>query len=1055
MSGFNPSAWAVSHRPLTLFMIAAVAVAGLYSYLHLGRAEDPSFTIKVMVVTASWPGATAEEVQNQVAERIEKKLQELPHVDRVQTYCRPGFTAITLTLRDDTPPTEVPHIWYLARKKLGDLKSTLPEGVLGPQADDEYGDVYSGVYYFTGDGFTPADLKRFAEDARQRFLRLPGVSKVVLVGDRPEKVFVEFSHAKLATLGVTPRQIFDSLAKQNSVTPAGSVDTAHDRVFIRVDGAIDAAARVRDVLAEVGGRLFRLGDVADVKRGYEDPPEFAVRHNGKPAVGLSVALAKGGNVLELGKSMRAEAVQIRAELPVGADLHEAAFQPHVVEESVGEFVQSFLEALAIVLGVSFLTLGFRTGIVVAMSVPLVLAICFVVMRATGMNLDRISLGALIIALGLLVDDAIIASEMMVVKMEEGWDRVRAATYAWQSTAMPMLTGTLITAAGFLPVGFASSAAGEYAGGIFWVVGLALIASWVVAVVFTPYLGVKLLPDLAKNEHHDPYQSRFYRALRAAITACVRRPRSVVAITMLLFAAAVGGFTQVQQQFFPQSSRPELLIELQLPEGASFRATDAEAAKVEVLLKDDPDVLSHSAYVGAGSPRFYLSLNPDLPDPSFAKVVIVTHGPEARERVLTKLRAIFAEGQQFPNARGRVSRLDFGPPVGFPVQFRVIGPDPKTSREIADRIRDVVRQNPNTRNAEIDLGETTRALRLRVDQDRARALGLTPQDVSESLQTLLTGYTVTRYREGTELIDVVARAIPEERLNLAHLPSINLSTRTGTAVPLSQVATVSLGQENPILRRWNREPTVTVRADVVDGIQPTDVTAAVSPLLQPIRDSLPPGYRIEVGGSAEESGKANASLFAVFPVMILVMLTLLMIQLQDFRKALLVFAISPLGLIGVTAGLLLFNAPFGFVALLGLISLAGMDMRNSVILMDQIDHDLEAGRSSWEAVIEATVRRSRPVVLTAATAILAMIPLTRSVFWGPMAIAIMGGLSVATFLTLMNLPALYVLLFRVRPDVLPKNVEPTSQVTEAKSPAVRFARRWCLRSTRGMMTERTG
>jgi multidrug efflux pump len=1021
MNGFNPSAWAVAHRSLVLFMILAIAAAGLFSYTQLGRAEDPSFTIKVMVVTASWPGATAEEVQNQVAERIEKKLQELPHVDRVQTFSRPGFAAVTLMLRDDTPPKMVADIWYQARKKIGDMKSTLPDGVIGPQADDEYGDVYSGVYYFTGDGLTPADLKRLAEDARQRFLRLPGVAKVVLVGDRPEKVFVEFSHAKLATLGVTPRQVFDSLARQNAVTPAGSVDTAHDRVFVRVDGALDAAAHVRDVPVEVGGRLFRLGDVAEVKRGYEDPPEFTVRHNGKPAVGLSVAMAAGGNVLELGKSMQTEADHIRAELPVGAELHETAFQPHVVEESVGEFVQSFVEALAIVLLVSFVTLGFRTGIVVALSVPLVLAISFVVMRATGMNLDRISLGALIIALGLLVDDAIIAVETMVVKMEQGWDRVRAATFAWQSTALPMLTGTLITAAGFLPVGFASSSAGEYAGGIFWVVGLALIASWVVAVVFTPYLGVKLLPDhRAKQaepgeaEHHDPYQSRFYVVLRAAITACVRRPRTVVALTISLFIAAVVGFTQVQQQFFPQSSRPELLVELQLPEGASFRAAETEVTKLESLLKDAPDVKAYSSYTGAGAPRFYLSLNPDLPDPSFAKVVIVTHGPESRERLLTKLRDVFAEGQEFPNARGRVSRLDFGPPVGFPVQFRVVGPEPKTSRQIAEQVRDVVRKNQHTQNAEIDWGETVRTVRLHIDQDRARALGLTPQDVSESMQTLLSGLTVTRYREGIELIDVVARAVPSERLSLGTLPDINLTTRSGTPVALAQVATVSIGQEDPILRRWNREPTVIVRTDVADGIQPADVTAAILPQLQSIRDNLPPGYRIEVGGSAEESGKANASLFAVFPVMILVMLTLLMIQLQNFRKALLVFAISPLGLIGVTGGLLLFNAPFGFVALLGLISLAGMDMRNSVILMDQIEHDLEAGRSPWDAVIEATVRRSRPVVLTAATAILAMVPLTRSVFWGPMAIAIMGGLSVATFLTLVNLPALYVLLFRVRP-----------------------------------------
>ena len=722
-------------------------------------------------------------------------------------------------------------------------------------------------------------------------------------------------------------------------------------------------------------------------------------------------------------------------------MHEAAFQPKVVDESVSEFVKSFVEALAIVLAVSFVTLGFRTGVVVALSVPLVLAICFVVMRAAGINLDRITLGALIIALGLLVDDAIITAEMMVVKMEEGLDRVRAATFAWTSTAKPMLTGTLITAAGFLPVGFAQSSSGEYAGAIFWVVGLALVTSWLVAVVFTPYLGVKLLPDFkphAEGHEHDPYQSRFYRALRRVIEACVRRPWAVTVVTLALFAAAVVGFGHVKRQFFPQSARPELLVDLQLPEGSSFRAAEGEVAKVEALLKDDADVRSFSSYTGAGSPRFYLSLNPDLPDPSFAKVVIVTRDTEARERVLAKLRGAFAEGKEFPNARGRATRLEFGPPVGFPVQFRVVGPDPTVARKIAEDVRDVVRRHPHTRDTEIDWGETVRSVRLKVDQDRARALGLTPQDVSETLQSLLTGVTVTQYREGTELIDVVARAVPAERLDLGSLPDVNLPSRAGAPVPLAQVATAAVSQEPPILRRWNREPTVIVRADVADAVQPPDVTAALLPQLQAIRDGLPPGYRIETGGSAEESGKANVSLFAVLPVMVLAMLTLLMAQLQDFRKALLVFLISPRVLIGVTAALLAFDAPFGFVALLGVLSLVGMDMRNSVILVDQIDHDLAAGADPWEAVLGATVRRARPVVLTSAAAILAMIPLTHSVFWGPMAIAIMGGLAVATVLTLVTLPALYVLLFRIKP---PTATAPPARAAKpvAGEPAAREAR----------------
>ena len=703
------------------------------------------------------------------------------------------------------------------------------------------------------------------------------MSKVVLVGDRPEKVFVEFSHAKLATLGVTPRQLFDSLAKQNAVAAAGSVDTAHDRVFVRVDGALDAADRVRDVPVEAGGKLFRLGDVAEVRRGYEDPPEFTVRHNGKPAVGLSVAMAPGGNVIDLGKALRAEAEKIKADLPAGAELHEAAFQPKVVDESVSEFVRSFVEALAIVLAVSFLTLGVRTGVVVALSVPLVLAICFVVMRAAGINLDRITLGALIIALGLLVDDAIITAEMMVVKMEEGWDRVRAATFAWTSTAKPMLTGTLITAAGFLPVGFAQSSLRgvrrrHLLGGRAGAGRLLARRGGVHAVprgeaapglqaarrrARTRPVPVAVLPGVAEGDH-----------------ACVRRPWAVAAVTLALFAAAVVGFGHVKKQFFPQSARPELLVDLQLPEGSSFRAAEGEVAKVEALLKDDADVKSFSSYTGAGSPRFYLSLNPDLPDPSFAKVVIVTRDTEARERVVAKLRGAFAEGKEFPNARGRVSRLDMGPPVGFPVQFRVVGPDPAVARKIAEDVRDVVRRHPDTRDTEIDWGETVRSVRLKVDQDRARALGLTPQDVSETLQSLLTGVTVTQYREGTELIDVVARAVPAERLDLGSLPDVNLPSRSGAPVPLAQVATAAVSQEPPILRRWNREPTVIVRADVADGVQPPDVTAALLPQLQAIRDRLPPGYRIETGGSAEESGKANVSLFAVLPVMVLAMLTLL-------------------------------------------------------------------------------------------------------------------------------------------------------------------------------------
>jgi multidrug efflux pump len=1014
MKGPNLSEWAVKHPAFVLFLIVACAAAGLQAYLEIGRAEDPSFTIKTMVVAAEWPGATSDEVQRQLADPIEEKLQETPYLDYLKTYCLPGRVLIQVVLKDSTPPKAVPDSWYQVRKKIGDIRHALPEGVRGPFMDDEYGDVYSAVYAFTGAEYSPAELKRVAEDARQRFLRVRDVNKVVLIADRPEKVFVEFSHKKLATLGVTPQQVFDSLGRQNAVTPAGSVDTPTDRVFVRVEGPFDTVEKVREVPVQAGGRVFRVGDIAEVRRGYEDPASFTMRHNGMPAVGLGVAMAEGGNVLDLGHALESELGRIKADLPAGIDIHEVSFQPHVVEESVGEFTRSFFEALVIVLVMSFLSLGWRTGVVVALSVPLVLAIALVVMNVSGMNLDRISLGSLILALGLLVDDAIIAVEMMVVKMEEGWDRVRAATFAWTSTAFPMLSGTLITVAGFLPVGFASSAAGEYAGGIFWVVGISLVASWFVAVIFTPYLGVKLLPDYSHRAHHDPYHTRFYRGLRWAITACVRRPAVIVGITLVAFAAAMVGFGKLEQQFFPQSSRPELLVEFRLPEGASFAATEAEVAKLEGILAEDRDIEHFTAYTGAGSPRFYMALNPDLPNANFAKFVILTKGPEARERLRTRLIGLFQTDEQFALPRGRVARLDFGPPVGFPVQFRVLGPDPATIRRIAHQVRDIVRAEPRARDVQLDWGESSKLVSMKVDQDRARLLGLTPQDAAMTLQTLLTGTPVSQYREGRELIDVVARAIPEERLKLDVLPDLTLITPAGKPVMLSQVASLSYEQEEPILWRRNRDPVLTVRADVVDGVQPPDVTTAILPRLDALKASLPPGYRIDTGGSVEESQKSNQALFRVFPPMILVMLTLLMAQVHSFKKLFLVFAIAPLGLIGAVSFMLLFHAPFGFNALLGVIALAGMDMRNSVILIDQIEHDMAAGMSEWEAVIESSVRRARPVLLTAATAILAMIPLTRSVFWGTMAVAIMGGLSVATFLTLVNLPALYVLLFRVKP-----------------------------------------
>jgi multidrug efflux pump len=1016
MSRFNLSQWAITHRALVLFMILVLGAAGAYSYVNLGRGEDPSFTIKNMIVNVAWPGATATEMQTQVADKIEKKLQELPWLDRVETYSQPGVSFIQVILIDRTPPAKVKDLWYQVRKKVGDIRGDLPPGIIGPNFNDEYGDVYSVVYMLTADGLSLADLKARAEDIRQRLLRVPNVNKVDFIGDQPEKIFVEFSHAKLATLGITPQQIFDSVIKQNAVQAGGTVETSADRVNLRVTGGFTGVEAIRSVPVEANGRVFRLSDIATGKRGYQDPPAFLVRQDGKPALGLGVSMQDGANIITLGEDLKRAMQAITAELPVGIEVTQIADQPHIVEQSISEFVETFAEALGIVLLVSFISLGWRTGIVVALSVPLVLAIVLSLMYTAGVDLHRITLGALIIALGLLVDDAIIAIEMMVVKMEQGFDRARAATFAWNSTAFPMLTGTLVTAAGFLPVGFAKSSAGEYAGGIFWVVGLALLASWLVAVMFTPYLGLKLLPNLAKAHARDNpdaiYDTRIYRTLRRTIEFALRWRRSVVALTVLTFVAAIGGFGLVQQQFFPTSSRTELFLEMRLPEGTAIGVTDATAKKAERLLAGDPDIATYTSYVGQGSPRFWLGLNPVLPNPNFAQIVIVTKNLEGRERVKARLDRALADGA-LPEARTRVDRFNFGPPVGFPVQFRVVGPDPMKVRAVAEDVRAVMAANRKIIDPHLNWGEQVKSIRLEVDQDRARAIGLTPQEVAQNLQTLLSGFTITQYREGIEHIDVVARAVAAERLDLDRLPTITIATRNGIAVPLSQFARLNYEYEEPILWRRNRDTVLTVRGDIVDNVQAPDVTNEVLPKLKPIKDALPYGYRIETGGSIEESVKGNSSLVAVFPVMAIVTLSLLMIQLQSFSRLALVFATAPLGLIGATGALLISNRPFGFVALLGLIALAGMIMRNTVILVDQIERDIAAGHSRYRAIVDATVRRARPVALTALAAILGMIPLATNIFWGPMAITIMGGLFVATVLTLLVVPALYALWFRVR------------------------------------------
>jgi multidrug efflux pump subunit AcrB len=1016
MRRFNLSAWAVAHPALILFLIAIFGLAGLLSYRSLGRAEDPSFTIKVVIVSAIWPGATATDMQAQVADPIEKKLQELPYLDKVTTYTKPAFTAMQVAFKDNTPARDVPQLFYQLRKKIGDIKDDLPAGLIGPSINDEYGDVDSVLYMLTSEGGDYAQMKKVAEALRQRLLKVKDVTKVNLYGTQDEKIFVEFSNAKLTTLGVTTDQIFQSLARQNAVVPAGVVETTAQRVPLRVTGALDGVATVAQTPIEANGRVFRLGDIATVTHGYADPPSFEVRQKGKQAIGIGVVMAKGANILDLGPAVASATAQLMAAVPQGFELEQIADQPAVVDHAVSEFVHSFIEALAIVLFVSFLALGWRTGIVVALSVPLVLAIVFIVMNAMGLDLHRITLGALIIALGLLVDDAIIAVEMMVVKMEQGWDRVRAASFAWESTAFPMLTGTLVTAAGFLPIGFANSSVGEYAGGIFWVVALSLVASWLVAVVFTPYIGVKLLPTFKRiAPGHDPhaiYETGVYRALRRVIAWCVERRVTVVVTTVGIFLLSIVAFGRVQQQFFPLSERPELFFQLRLPAGTAFGTTLQSVKKAETLLKDDQDIATYTAYVGQGSPRFWLGLNPQLPDESFAEIVIVSKDVEARERIKARLEHAVADGA-LSEARVRVDRFNFGPPVGFPVQFRVIGPDTQQVRDIAYRVRDVMRTNSQVIDPHLDWNEQAPFLKLVVDQDRVRALGMTPQDISASLSMLISGVPITTVRDGIEKVAVVARAVPGERLDLARIADLAVYSRNGVAVPLSQIAQVEYSHEEPILWRINRDMAMTVRADVIDGVQPPDVTNAIWPKLQSIRESLEPAYRIEIGGAIEESEKGNASIFVLFPVMVIVMLTLLMFQLQSISRLVLVFLTAPLGIIGASLGLNLANRPFGFVALLGLIALAGMIMRNAVILVDQIESDVRLGMSRRDAIVEATVRRARPVVLTAMAAILAMIPLSRSAFWGPMAITIMGGLFVATFLTLLFLPSLYSLWYRGR------------------------------------------
>jgi multidrug efflux pump len=1034
---FNISEWALRHQALVLYFILALGVAGVISYLRLGQAEDPEFTFKVMVVRTLWPGATAKEVEQQVTERLEKKLQEVPWFDYTRSYSKPGESLIFITLKDYTPPREVPEAFYQVRKKVGDIRHTLPSGVRGPFFNDEFGDTFGTIYAFTGDGFGYAEMRDRVEEFRRELLRVPDVGKVDLLGEQQERIWVEISHRKLATLGIDPLSIFAVLRSQNELVPAGSYETRDDKVFVRLSGAVTSVENIREIGIQANGRLIRLGDIAKVTRGYVDPPELMFRFKGQPALGIAVSMRKGGDIISLGRALEKRMAELTAQLPVGIEVHKVADQPTVVSRSIDEFMMTLAEAVVIVLAVSFISLGFRTGVVVALSIPLVLAVTFLFMRLFDIDLQRISLGALIIGLGLLVDDAIIAVEMMAIKMEQGWDRMRAGSYAYTSTAPSMLTGTLVTAAGFLPVGLAKSAAGEYTFSIFAVVCISLLVSWVVAVVFTPYLGYHLLPDFAKTGHQegllsrlvrlvtrrpkppvthgsheaDVYNRPFYRAFRALVTWCMTFRKTVIAITVAIFVLAIVGFGFVQQQFFPSANRPELVVDLLLPHGASIGATDEQAKRFEEVLAKDPDVESFVVYVGGGSPRFYLPLDQQLFNQNLAEFVVTAKDNSARNRLQKHLEEVIE--RDFSLLRGRVSPLQNGPPVPYPVAFRVRGPDYEEIRRIALQVAEVLRASPDMRLVHLDWNEKSKVVKLEIDQNKARLVGVNSADLSNVLNSILTGFYITDFRERDKLIEVRARAEGQERRSLADLGNINIPTASGRWIPLSQVAKVTYVMEEGVIWRRNRMPAITVQGDIVGGVQAPVVSQRLQPEIDKLKPDLPPGYTIDTGGAIEESARGQGSVNAVIPVMLIAVVTLLMIHLQSMQKTLLVLLTAPLGIIGVCLFLLVGNVPFGFVAMLGFIALNGMIMRNSIILVDQIEQDIEEGQAPWNAVIDATVRRFRPIMLTAAAAILAMIPLSRSSFWGPMAVAIMGGLLVATVLTLLFLPALYAAWFRVR------------------------------------------
>jgi multidrug efflux pump subunit AcrB len=1011
MSGFNASDWALRHKSLVGFVMALVLAAGLMAYKNLGRDEDPPFTIKVMIVRAFWPGATAEEVSRQLTDRIEKQLQSLQYLDFTSSFSKAGECTIQVILKDSAPAEVVADQWYQVRKKIGDIAFTLPQGVRGPFYNDDFGDVYGILYGFTTDGFSYRELRDYVEFVRSELLRVPQVGKVDLIGAQDEVVYLDFSTRQMAGLGIGTEQIAETLRSQNAVIASGTLETDSERIAIRVSGQFDSVKNLEAVSVPVNDRLVKLTDIATIRRGYDDPPAPMFRVNGEPAIGLGISMAKGENIEDLGAGVTAEMARIVRDLPTGIDPHLIANQPEVVQESVGEFTGALGEAIIIVLLVSFLSLGLRAGVVVAVCIPLVLAATFVIMDAFDIDLQRISLGALVIGLGLLVDDAMIAVEMMVRKLEEGWDRVRAATYAYTSTAFPMLTGTIVTIAGFLPVGFAKSGAGEYCFTMFAVLLISLVVSWFVAIIFAPYVGNAILKEKPEAKGHEPHHGRLERWFHGVLLRAMAARKLVLIGTAVVFVLSVVMFRFVAQEFFPSADRAELLVDLKLPQSASIRATLAEVERFEKILEADPDVVHHTFYVGSGAVRFYLPLNIQLPNPNFAQAVVVTKSYEVREQVRARLEKAL---EQFPGLQPRVQPLQLGPPVDWPLQYRVMGEDVPTVRRIADRVADVLRANPDTRIVNFDWYEMSKSVLIEVDQDEARLLGVTSERLAQQLNSVLSGRAITQLRDDIYLVEVRGRASEAERGDLQSLRDLEIGVGGGRSVPLAQFAQFRYGLEESIIWRRERLPTMTVQSEVRPGVPAASVGLQLQPELDKIAASLPPGYRLEVGGMAGESAKGQASIIAVVPMMFIVMLVVLMFQLQSVQKLVIVMLTAPLGLIGVVMALLLSGKPFGFVAMLGVFALTGMIIRNSVVLIAQITDNENDGMNRWHAIIDATMHRMRPILLTAAAAILGLIPIAGSVFWGPMSYAMMGGLLVATVLTLIFLPALYAVWYRVTP-----------------------------------------